>query len=318
MPIENHGKGAIPRPPDSRDFKIASLGPLPPADFNVGLRLPDPGNEDQGSSSSCVAHAFSYYHNQIHPADYSRRDLYARIFLPQGGAYLANGAGQVAYVGQSTRDEVPDPSPETEANMRDKSGVTAEAQASHKEQLYYSLGADIDTVAAAIKAFKGVVIGVTGSNPGWQDMTSPRPPKAGETTWGHALYCMGYHLHNGLKCIIAKSSWCNEVPEHHINISYFQSGNTFDNLALVPRGVTADRGIMMLPDGRTEAVYVKIATAIKPIAQIASFPDVGLTLSKDGKTVIFYSKEGSQFKIDELKDALEIPPGDPIVPSSSL
>ena len=260
MPIEDYGKGAIPRPPDPRDFKIASLGKLPPVDFNVGLRLSDPGNEDQGTSSSCVAQAFSYYHNQIHAANYSRRDLYARIFLPGGGAYLASGAGQVAYVGQATRDEVPDPSPQTEANMEDKTGVNAAAEASHKELAYYSLPGDIDTVAAAIKAFNGAVIGVTGSNPGWQDMANPRPPKPGEKTWGHALYCMGYHLHNGLKCIIAKSSWCNEVAEHHININYFNAGATFDNLTLVPKGVSMADQIITQAKGPERRIVLKAAT----------------------------------------------------------
>ena len=42
---------------------------------------------------------------------------------------------------------------------------------------------------------------------------------------------MGYHTHtntNGTteKCIIAKSSWCNYIPEHHIRQTYFTSGNT--------------------------------------------------------------------------------------------
>lgn len=249
MPIENYGKGAIPKLPDVRDFKIETLGALPPVNWEDGFLLPNPGDEDQGSSNSCVAQAESYYHNQIHAANYSRRDLYARIFQPGGGAYLADGLSQIIKNGQATRDEVPDPHPQTESNMEDKTGVNAAAEASHKELAYYSLPADIDSVAGAIKAYQGAIIGVHGSNPGWADMENPRPPLPGETQWGHCLYAMGYHLHNGLKCIICKSSWCNEVKEHHININYFQSGNTFNNLTLVPKGAKVN--LTTSQDGKT-------------------------------------------------------------------
>jgi hypothetical protein len=260
MPIENLPKGAIKSPEDPRDFKLEVLGALPPVDWSKEFRLPNPGDEDQGSSESCVAQSFSYFHNEIHPANYSRRDLYARIFLPQGGAYLRDGAAQIVANGQATRDEVPDPSPQTEAGMRDKTGVTASSEFSHKELAYYSFAPDIDTVAAAIKAYNGAVIGVYGSNPGWQDLQNPRPPKAGETKWGHALYCMGYHLHNRVKCIIAKSSWCNEVKEHHIKADYFQSGNTFDNWTIAPKKGTNMDQIITQAKGPERRIVLKAAT----------------------------------------------------------
>lgn len=236
MDIELLGKGAVPQPVDPRDFQIASAVKLVPVDWNAGMRLPDPGNEDQGSSSTCVSQATSYYHVQINPANYSRRDLYARIFLPQGGAYLRDGAYQIINKGQATRDEVPDPSPQTEINMRDKTGVNDQVEASHKEMFYFYLPSDIEWVAASVRDYKGAVIGVTGSNPGWADMENPRPPKFGEKVWGHALYAEGYHLHDGVKCIICKSSWCDVVTEHHIKQNYFASGNTFDNITMMPKG----------------------------------------------------------------------------------
>lgn len=79
-----------------------------------------------------------------------------------------------------------------------------------------------------------------------------------------------------------------------------------------------DRGVMMLPDGKTLAVFVKISSPIKPISEIQNMPDEGLALSKDGRTVLFYSKEGSQANIDKLKEALEVNPNDPIIPSPDL
>src|SRR5204862_183203 len=104
---------------DPRDFRAEPiLSASPPVDWSSPFKLPDPGNEDQGTSNSCVAQAFSYFHNQINAGNYSRRDLYSRIFQPQGGAYLRDGAAAIVAQGQATRDEVSDPDPQTETNMR--------------------------------------------------------------------------------------------------------------------------------------------------------------------------------------------------------
>jgi hypothetical protein len=120
--------------------------------------------------------------------------------------------------------------------MWDKSGTKQEYCDDDKELNFFVLPGDIDTVASAVKAYKGVVFGVTGSNPGWQDLANPRPPLPGEAQWGHALYAYGYHLHDGQKCIIAKSSWCNTgITELHIKENYFNPGMTFNPWTLIPK-----------------------------------------------------------------------------------
>jgi hypothetical protein len=100
---------------------------------------------------------------------------------------------------------------------------------------------DINAVAWGIKNFVGVVFGVTGDNVGWQNMEVPLPPST-KDTWGHCIYAMGYHMHQNTdgtteRCIIAKSSWCNEVKEHHIRERYFTSGNTFNAYTLIPKNM---------------------------------------------------------------------------------
>lgn len=235
--IQDLPKGALPDVHDERDFLAEPLmAALPPIAWDKEFRLPNPGDEDQGTSDSCVAQAWSYYHNQINPGNYSRRDLFARI-AQQYGAYIRDGGLAIVNAGQATRDEVPDPNPETPQNMRDKTGIDPAKEADDKELNSFVIQSNtIDAVAQAIEAYKGVVFGVVGSNEGWQDLTNPRPPASGETTWGHALYAMGHHMHNGVKCIIAKSSWCNTVTEHHIKENYFVSGNTFNSWTLIPKG----------------------------------------------------------------------------------
>ena len=133
-------------------------------------------------------------------------------------------------------------------------------EADDKELNYFSLSPDIDSVAAGIKNYQGVVFGVVGSNPGWQGFANPRPPKPGETTWGHALYAMGYHLHDGLKCIIAKSSWCNSgVTQHHIKEDYFKSGYTFNPWTLIPKGNMAGQ-IKTVNIHGEEGIFIPAAT----------------------------------------------------------
>jgi hypothetical protein len=275
--IETFGKGALPDLPDSRDFKAAPvLAALPPVNWNIPFQLPDPGNEDQGTSESCVAQSTSYYHVQLHPADYSRRDLYCRIFQPEGGAYLRDGVAAIVSAGQATRDVMPDPQPQTEAGMRDKTGLNPQAEAAHEELTYNSVEPDIDSIAQAIANFKGCIFGVIGTNQGWTDIANPRPPASGEAKWGHALYGMGYHMHDGLKCIIAKSSWCSTgIYQHHIKENYFESGNTYSAWTLIPKDqqmqffqVSGEATIVALLNGK----YREIAT------DAALFPYVKQTL----------------------------------------
>lgn len=264
--IENLPKGCIPDPVDERDYKAEPIMGAVHIDFSQEFRLPNPGDEDQGSSLSCVAQAWSYYHNQIHAGNWSRRNLYSRIFLPEGGANIRQGGLKLVNEGQEMRDKVPDPVPQTEAAMRDASLNSLSEEAAGKELSSFILPQqDINGVAWGIKNYKGVVFGVTGSNQAWQDMENPRPPQNGEELWGHALYGMGYHIHSdGMKCIIAKSSWCNEVSEHHIRENYFLTGNTFNAWTLIPKGTTSmhlakDNGTVYLIAGVNTKVKIGIA-----------------------------------------------------------
>lgn len=236
--IENLPKGAIRDPEDKRDYKIETLGALPLVDWNKPFSVPEPRNEDQGQSDACVSYSCSYYHENNTPNKiFSRRDLFARIAQSYGAA-IRDGILAIVKQGQATRDEVSDPVNPTPQNMRDKTGIDPEQEADDRQLDGFVIPSnDIDTCAAAIKAYGGVVFGVDGTNTGWQDLLNPRPPQSGDSAiWGHALYAKGYHLHNGAKCIIAKSSWCNTgVTEHHIKENYFKSNHTFNPWTLIPR-----------------------------------------------------------------------------------
>jgi hypothetical protein len=208
-------------------------------DWRRGSGLPHPPLRDQNQSDSCVAHAWSYYHWQVTRKEFSRRDLFARI-AQKYGAIIRDGGLEILKHGQQTEDQLPDPNPETPANMRDKTGVSAPAEAAGQEANSFVLNGDIESVARAIAAYKGVVFGVLGTNPEWHDMTNPLPPPLGTPEmekWGHALYAVDFHIHNdGQKCIIAVTSWPSAgITEHHIRENYFLTGNTFNPWTLIPK-----------------------------------------------------------------------------------
>lgn len=257
--LQNLGTGSPPQPRDERDFRAEPIFGVIVIDWSKEFRVIEPSDENQGSSQSCVSQSWSYYHWQLVGKDYSRRSLYSRIFLPTGGAYLRDGGKEITTRGHATRDEAPDPGPiQTEDAMRNRSDITAEEETSDIEQEYRAFQEEvIDYYAYAIKEYKGVVLGVRGTWKAWEDLTNPQVPTDNDF-WYHALYGMGYHLHDNQKCIIAKSSWCGlydkttknitwPIPsnwdsqkyehhhEHHIKEDYFKSGGIYNNWVLIPK-----------------------------------------------------------------------------------
>lgn len=241
--VSQLGKGVLPDVPDPRDFRAeAVLGASPPAVFDVEFRLPEPPDENQNSSDSCVSQGTSYYHWQLKGKNYSRRDVFSRIALAYG-AYLRDGVKQICTTGQQTRDECPDPNPQTPQNMRVRSDKPDSSGMDDLEANYYVLSSNsIEMVAQAIRDHKGVLFGLYGdSRGGWADMTNPKPPKPNAVDWAHALYGFGFHRHSdGQRCIIAKSSWCygsgeGRHHEHHIREDYFKAGMTFNAWVVIPK-----------------------------------------------------------------------------------
>jgi hypothetical protein len=102
--VSTIGKGAIRQDnPDPRNFKLEAIlgvGSLTPFDWNKGFSVEDKAGklkvEHQGTSSSCVAQAWSKYQEALNliegvKEDLSAKDLYSRIFQPASGAYIMDG-----------------------------------------------------------------------------------------------------------------------------------------------------------------------------------------------------------------------------------
>ena len=172
----------------------------------------------------------------------ARREVNPRasmIFVPPaGGAYIRDGGLKLIGEGITTRNEVFDPTPQTEPEMQVTTGTPAQ-RASDQALNSFIVPKDIESVAKAVRDYKGVVFGLYLSPDYNNDPTNLEPP-ATQTDLGHALYLFDYHLHNGVKCTIAKSSWCGTYGGvrhhlHHIKENYYLSGMTFNPWTLIPK-----------------------------------------------------------------------------------
>jgi hypothetical protein len=117
-----------------------------------------------------------------------------------------------------------------------------------------ALSLDINQWATAIKICQGVVGGLEGTDAGWANLANPLSPPPNGAQWGHCLYFFAYHMHDGQKCVIAKSGWGNagNTTVHHIEEKYFQSGFMFNAYTLVLRGNMQNQTELVLgKDGKT-------------------------------------------------------------------
>ena len=245
MPItKNHGHGLIRRPFAATDKHL--LGAMAViGNFSVSSGIKPAPIKDQGSSESCTAQAFGYYFYNWTGIDLSREDLYSRYYLPGGGGYLTSPFEVMNSLGNYDLTQHADPAPETEANMEVVVDVPGQGRRRYNCHFWILQDQSIDGVAWAIDQYKGALGGVTGSNEGWIDPINPRPPASGEAQWSHALWFYDHNMINGLKNVVAESSWAAECLYHNIKENYFISGDTFDFIAME---VTGDN---IMPDRRT-------------------------------------------------------------------
>jgi hypothetical protein len=284
------GGGALRSPKDDRDYNLAFLASAPaPIEWREQpLGRPEPPNTYQGAADCCVGEMTSSMNFANTKRQFSVRSVFAYI-AQEYGAYLRSGPMRVVNFGQQTYQEAPDPDPKTMQNMRDQSGLNPQLALKHKAFAMFSTnGRSIDQLAQAIRDWSHVGIGVELSKEGWwPDLTNPRPPKQGESTNGHALMCFDYHLHNGKRCLIAKSSWCmGDHHVHHINEDYIHSYHSFgEAYVLVPRSNMVTRYIVQ-KGGK-----------------------LGVLVSVDGDGIftdtIFWAKSEAHF--NQLKTQYEVP-----------
>jgi hypothetical protein len=242
-----------------------------------------PEPRDQGSRSTCVAETCGRYARVLRKLTakddvvFSASSLYPLIALPNGGAYLRDGAKFTVAGNMAPKsvlpDELPDGTPISEAAAKDASRLTPEVKAAATKldvfDSYRMLDGgtdDINLFASAIKTGKGLILGFAGTNDGWVCSVC-KPPASSNNVWGHAVYGCAFGKTDvadcgitiGTKAIFTPNSWGGRytfktgrwrgyqaIPE-----AYFQAGESstegfikgtyvFPSWTIIPSAIVPD------------------------------------------------------------------------------
>ncbi|QGH73074.1 MAG: peptidase C1 [Podoviridae sp. ctviO18] len=248
--------GFIPRGPDSRDvpYRAANnLGAIS-VDWNKRTNIRrdfKPRVNDQGQSSSCVGQGWSQLEairNRIKTGqwlDISARDVYSWIYEANGGAYAYKGGSSLVnrgvapeYLVRSYQAEYP-PSEEF-MRIREFDPVARNAALTHKILGYTVINPEIDDMAHAIENNGAIVLGVIGSNEGWQT-GNVRPPLPGEKVWGHFFISEDKFIKNSkrtLECLNSWSKYWGDEGYFYLNEDYFASGYVYSGYNI--QGISSD------------------------------------------------------------------------------
>ena len=259
--------GAHVRTPDPRDFPFSPLevaqasAPFSWAtgydvEVDLGMKLTV---KDQGQSGSCGGQAFATYGQALRiayakdAAERSAKFLYSQVYVPVPGggssdrelARIAQGQGFGLEKDVSSYMGGNPPVTPTEAFMERAQDITGLARidaAKDKISFAYAFPTiNLDSVAQACAASKGIVLGLRGSNNRtWTDV-SPRPPSyapvvASNGIWNHYVYGGKPKIYNGKKGIWILNSWGKDVGQggwQFIDEDYFASGAIWGAIVLI-------------------------------------------------------------------------------------
>ena len=259
----NFNPGAFAPRPDSRAFQyrqLLALGAVaaPVVDWDKGFDVEEQfgfeiTQKDQDGSLSCVGQTTAGLGQVINfiqdgeKEEKSAKYIYEQIYLPSGGAYLDAGASVAVRTGFALEKDYSSYNnglPPSEDFMR-KAGITnelrAKAEKYESEKYFYIAANNIDEAAFAIQAHGAIILGATGSNPGW-GTGDIRPPKAGETLWGHAFLGKGFKKVSGMKKLKFQNSWGSwgYQGDGWVGEDYFASGNMYTPIVLVDKKFMAN------------------------------------------------------------------------------
>lgn len=204
--------GAIKSKKDNRDYQIKNIGGVSPYDWSTPYDAEADGvlqTKDQGSSYSCGGQAAGYYAQKLNSSpELSASFIYKPIAYPGGGSTGRDICDRLIKLGDCL--ETLCPSPKDEASML-ATAISAEAvkdALTRKVDTYAQVPIDIDSVATAIKNFKGVILGVAGRNNGTWFTTYPKTTGT-NPIWYHWVWACKTKTENGVKFIGFRNSWGN-------------------------------------------------------------------------------------------------------------
>lgn len=249
MNISQFGKGAVKSPIDIRDYRFeVAVGAIPlPTEFSLRDKIG--AIKNQNGSLSCVAQAFAYYAEVL---DYietgekeqlSARDIYSKVFLPQGGSYLKNCAKKILNSGVVIEADAPsyeNGNPPSEVFMRKRDDITSieeEGGMSHWTKSYLTWNNNnYETFKQAIYQGTGSVIAAWGNNHCWSNSILEVPDVQAQCDWAHGVYCTGWKVINGIEHLEFVNSWGKEWGDQGFGFmpkSYIEKGYVFNPVTMV-------------------------------------------------------------------------------------
>lgn len=249
--LNNFGKGCNPQKLDLRDYRLETIAGNYNLQTEFSVRDKIIKVKSQNGSSSCVGQSFSYYAEVLNTIEtgqkiqLSARDIYSKIFQPEGGAYLRDACKILIKEGIATEsaaasyDQGISPS---EAFMRQRSDITSEEQAEgmlYWAKNYYSWDTlNWEMFKKAIQIGKGAVIGAWGNNPCWQDAILEVPVSKWVCPWAHAIYLTGFVKINGKEYLEGINSWEEKYGDKgfcYMPREYIESGLIFNCFTVIDR-----------------------------------------------------------------------------------
>jgi len=290
------GKGAFRDRPDARDYPLRDVCGAVLIDWDTGYDVEKALGvnlkvEHQNGSLSCVAQAWTKYTEVLdlvetgRMPDHSAKSIYEQIYLPEGGAYLRDGAQAIVKGGVALESWIPsydsNGNPPLEEFMR-KQTITPELRKKMKvyqAKEYRSIGsADVDLIAWAIQNSYGAVTAADGDNAGWVDGIIKNPVKR---EWGHAFYFTAFGKDGHGRFLKFINSWGTKWGFNGWGIIYVDEFNISQHLY----------GAWTLID--------------KPNVQVLPDPKLMALLNKK-KNKIFFNAETGNFGLSVGDQLLEL------------
>jgi hypothetical protein len=282
---ENY-RGEIPNPKDPRDIVLGDIPFVPDPNapsweqgFDNEIKYGKLKREHQGSSSSCVGQGWSKYVEMLNlirnqeVIDLSARDIYSQIYLPEGGAFIREGAKTVVNKGDAEESMVSsydNGKPPTEAFMRLRGDIGP------------------DDIQNALKydglRFVSMTVSAPLSDYDWENIRQVIWQFGGFVS-GYSYHCMyasAYGIKNGKKFV----NFVNSYGEGSDQI-YYGEQSLYD-ITFIVKLADPPQKINMLSlygNNQTKEQYVKDDFGtLHRIANLETLNDLhdGLIINKDG------------------------------------
>ncbi len=219
--ISQLGKGALIPKPDLRDYRFELVAGAVKEEEEFEGESAFNRIKDQGKSLSCVGQGVAEYAQLLNfvetgeKLEFSARDIYSKIYLPTGGAYVKDALdrwineGIVLEKGASSYENG---KPPTEEFMRKRGDITQSQQdagLTYAAKQYYTWdNRNFNLYVSAIRSGKGCLAIAKGNNACWRTEDIEVPGES-QCVWAHLIFFVSSKIYkrNGRETLKIMNHW---------------------------------------------------------------------------------------------------------------